>query len=60
MAMSVRMLRRDATAVTGTNKVRNVALNRHAGPRPPDSNRGASGEGLAGPLRELHVMQMDW
>lgn len=31
------------------------APNSHAGPRPPDSKRGASGEGLVEALRRLHV-----
>lgn len=35
--------------------MRSVAPSRHAGPRPPDSNRGASGEGLATTLRALHM-----
>jgi hypothetical protein len=43
--------------VAGTKKVREVAPNRHAGPRPPDSNRGASGEGLVAAPRRLHGLQ---
>jgi hypothetical protein len=44
-----------ATAVAGAEKVRSVAPSRHAGPRPPDSNRGASGEG---PVRALHALHV--